>query len=180
MTWKSHIAIATAVTLPFNPIAIPVAVLGSTAPDWSEWILKFFGIRVQHRGATHYLYIPLLIIAFSFIFDYRNLIFWFGVGYLTHWITDSFTISGVPLSQFDKHRIHLFGGKLRTGQATEYLIAYSLLGVSILLSGSMANFNFIKSNEAIEFRKFNTDFGDLHEKKIIDNKEMLEKRFQFF
>jgi inner membrane protein len=38
MTWKSHIAIATAVTLPFNPMAIPVAALGSTAPDWSEWI----------------------------------------------------------------------------------------------------------------------------------------------
>ena len=47
MTWKSHIAIATAVTLPFNPMAIPVAVLGSTAPDWSEWILKFFNIRVE-------------------------------------------------------------------------------------------------------------------------------------
>ena len=61
MTWKSHIAIATAITLPFNPMAVPVAVLGSTAPDWSEWILKFFGIRVQHRGATHYLYIPLLM-----------------------------------------------------------------------------------------------------------------------
>ncbi|WP_434268659.1 hypothetical protein [Aliarcobacter cryaerophilus] len=44
----------------------------------------------------------------------------------------------------------------------------------------MANFNFIKSNEAIEFRKFNTDYSDLHEKKIIDNKEMIEKRFKFF
>jgi inner membrane protein len=76
MTWKSHIAIATAIALPFNPMAIPIAVIGSTAPDWSEWVLKFFGIRVQHRGATHYLYIPLLIIAFSFIFDYKNLIFW--------------------------------------------------------------------------------------------------------
>lgn len=107
-------------------------------------------------------------------------LFWFGIGYLTHWIADSFTISGVPLSNFDKHRIHLFGGKLRTGQSTEYLIAYSLLGVSILLSGNIANFNFIKSNEAIEFRKFSIDYSDLHEKKIIDNKEMIEKRFQFF
>jgi len=44
MTWKSHIAIATAVTIPFNPSALGVAILGSTAPDWSEWILKFFGI----------------------------------------------------------------------------------------------------------------------------------------
>jgi len=180
MTWKSHIAIATACTLPFNPIAIPIAVAGSTAPDWIEWILKFFGIRVQHRGATHYLYIPLLIIAFSFIFDYRDLIFWFGIGYLTHWLADSLTITGVPLSQFDKHRINLFGGRLRTGQATEYLIAYSLLGISILLSGNIADLNFSRSEEAVQFRKFNTNYSDLHEKKIIDNKEMIEKRFKFF
>jgi len=75
MTWKSHMAIATAVTMPFNPMAIPVALAGSTAPDWTEWILKFFGIRVQHRGATHYLYIPLLIIAFSFIAGFKSLKF---------------------------------------------------------------------------------------------------------
>lgn len=180
MTWKSHIAIATAVTLPFNPMAIPIAVAGSTAPDWSEWILKFFNIRVEHRGATHYLYIPLLIIAFSFIFDFKSLIFWFGIGYLTHWLADSLTISGVPLSHLDKHKINLFGGKLRTGQPTEYLIAYSFLGASILLSGNIANFNFIKSDEAIEFRKFNVDYSYLHEKKVIDNKEMIENRFKFF
>ena len=180
MTWKSHIAIATAVTLPFNPMLIPVAAAGCTAPDWSEWVLDFFGIRVEHRGTTHYLYIPILIIGFSFIFDYRDIIFWFGIGYLTHWIADSLTISGVPLSQFDKHKIHLFGGKLRTGQATEYLIAYSLLAASILLSGQIKDFNFIKSNEVIEFRKFNTNYSELHEKKIIDNKEMIENRFKFF
>lgn len=182
MTWKSHIAIATAVTLPFNPMAIPIAALGSTAPDWSEWILKFFNIRVQHRGATHYLYIPLLIIALSFLFDYKNIIFWFGIGYLTHWIADSFTISGVPLSQFDKHKIHLFGGKLRTGQSTEYLISYSLLGLSILLSSNnISNFSlFSKENEAIVFQKFNIDYSDLHEKNVIDNKEMIENRFKFF
>lgn len=175
-------AIATAVTLPFNPMAIPVALAGSTAPDWSEWILKFFGIRVQHRGATHYLYIPLLIIALSFLIDYKSLIFWFGIGYLTHWIADSFTISGVPLSQFDKHRIHLFGGKLRTGQSTEYLIAYSLLGLSILFSSNnISNLSFLKDNQnEVVFQKFNIDYSNLHEKKIIDNKEMIENRFKFF
>ena len=175
-------AIATAVTIPFNPMAIPIALAGSTAPDWSEWILKFFGIRVQHRGATHYLYIPLLIIAFSFFLDYKSLIFWFGIGYLTHWIADSFTISGVPLSQFDKHKIHLFGGKLRTGQPTEYLIAYSILGVSILLSSNnLSSLSlFQKDDSAITFQKFNINYSDLHEKKIIDNKEMIDNRFKFF
>ena len=182
MTWKSHMAIATAVTIPFNPMAVPVALLGSTAPDWSEWILSFFGIRVQHRGATHYLYIPLLIIAFSFFFDFKSLIFWFGIGYLTHWLADSLTISGVPLSQFDKHRIHLFGGKLRTGQGSEYLIAYSLLGLSILLSSNnLSSISLFRDDsQGVVFSKFNIDYSNLHEKKIIDNKEMIEKRFKFF
>ena len=66
MTWKSHIAIATAITLPFNPMLIPAAAIGSTAPDWSEWILKFFGITVEHRGFTHYVYIPILHYSFFF------------------------------------------------------------------------------------------------------------------
>ena len=54
MTWKSHIAIATACTIPFNPALIPAATLGATAPDQSEWVLKFFGVDVQHRGVAHY------------------------------------------------------------------------------------------------------------------------------
>jgi len=101
MTWKSHIAIASAVVLPFNPAMLPMSILGSTAPDWSEWILKFFGIKVQHRGATHYIIIPLAFIAFSFLFDFRGMIFWFGIGYFTHWFADSLTISGVPLTPYD-------------------------------------------------------------------------------
>jgi len=48
MTWKSHIAIAIACAIPFNPALIPVASLGATAPDWSEWVLKFFGVQVQY------------------------------------------------------------------------------------------------------------------------------------
>ncbi len=181
MTWKSHIAIATAVTLPFNPMLIPVAALGSTAPDWSEWILKFFGIRVEHRGFTHYLYIPLTIIALSYFIDVRSIVFWFGIGYLTHWFADSLTISGVPLSQFDNHKIHFFGGKLRTGQPAEYLIAYSLLAVSILISHQSISLDLFNDEKTqSEFRKFNIDYSKLHKEKIIDNKEMIEKRFKFF
>ncbi|EAH8125088.1 metal-dependent hydrolase, partial [Campylobacter coli] len=52
MTWKSHLAIGTAISLPFSPFGTPLAMLGSTAPDWIEWILKFFGIHVKHRGET--------------------------------------------------------------------------------------------------------------------------------
>ncbi len=137
MTWKSHIAIATAVTIPFNPSVLMASVLGSTAPDWSEWVLKFFNIKVEHRGATHYLIVPLAIIIFSFIFDFRDMVFWFGVGYFSHWFADSLTISGVPLSPWDTSRVHFFGGKLKTGDMMEYIISFSLLAMSVTVAKPM-------------------------------------------
>jgi len=180
MTWKSHIAIATACVLPFNPAALPAAIVGSTAPDWSEWILKFFGIKVQHRGATHYLIIPLGIIAASYIFDIKHLLFWFGIGYFTHWFADSLTISGVPISPYDNSRIHFFGGKLRTGEMMEYIIAFSLLAISVTVAKPALNSLLNISNSAHVFNVFSMDYEDLNEKNIISNQEYLEKRFKFF
>lgn len=179
MTWKSHIAIASACTLPFNPSALPFAVLGSTAPDWSEWILKFFGIQVKHRGATHYVIIPLGIIALSFFIDFKDLIFWFGVGYLTHWFADSLTISGVPLTPWDRSKIHFFGGKLKTGELLEYIIAFSLLAMSVTIAKPTLEL-FTNSNQNTSFNVFSMDWQDLNNKNIIDNQELLEKRFKFF
>jgi len=176
MTWKSHIAIATAVTLPFNPTAIPFAILGSTAPDWSEWILKFFGITVQHRGATHYLYVPLTIMFIGLAsYDY---LYWFGVGYFTHWFADSMTKSGVPLSQFDNHKIHFFGGKIRTGEPIEYVIAFGLLLFSVLVV--QPSMGMIKGDEESKFNAYYMDYRDLNEKGIIDNKTYKENRFKLF
>ena len=86
MTWKSHTAIATACAMPFNPTAVPAAILGVIAPDRMKWILKFFGVHVWHRGFTHYLYISVLIILISFAIGFKDIIFWFGVGYFTHWV----------------------------------------------------------------------------------------------
>jgi|GEM_PF-2153355 len=179
MTWKSHIAIATAVTLPFNPALVPAAILGSTAPDWFEWILKFFGITVKHRGATHYVIIPLAFIVFSFFFDFRNMIYWFGIGYFTHWFADSLTISGVPLTPYDNSRIHFFGGKLKTGEMLEYIISFSLLIVSITIAKPMLT-SFIDPQSENSFSVFSMDYSDLNKKGIIDNAEYLEKRFKFF
>jgi inner membrane protein len=181
MTWKSHIAIASAVCLPFNPSALGVAILGSTAPDWSEWILKFFSVQVEHRGATHYIIVPLFFIAFSFIFDVKDLIFWFGIGYLTHWFADSLTISGVPLTPWDRSRIHFFGGKLRTGDLLEYLISFSLLAMSVTVAKPMMESidGFFGENEK-SFSVYSMDYEELNRRGIIDNKEYLEQRFKFF
>jgi inner membrane protein len=179
MTWKSHIAIATACTIPFNPALIPAAALGSTAPDWSEWILKFFGIQVQHRGITHYLYIPFLFILLSFVIDFKSIIFWFGIGYLTHWVADSLTPSGVPISQFDNHRIHLFGGRIRTGSFMEYILAFGFL---LLVVSLVKPLDMIKNRDDLNnyFNVYFNDYGKMYEQKIIDEKTYKENRFNLF
>ena len=155
MTWKSHMAIASACVLPFNPSLLVVANLGSTAPDWMEWVLKFFNIRVEHRGATHYLIVPIGIIIFSFIFDFRDMIFWFGIGYFTHWFADSLTISGVPLSPWDTSRVHFFGGKLKTGDLLEYIISFSLLAMSVTIAKPMIEsvYNFSSGDNQTKFNE---------------------------
>jgi inner membrane protein len=178
MTWKSHIAIASACTLPFNPQLLPVAIWGCTAPDWSEWILKFFGIHVKHRGATHYIIVPLGIILFSFLFDYKNIIFWFGIGYLTHWFADSLTVSGVPLTPWDKSKIHFFGGRLKTGEITEYIISFTLLALSVTVA--KPTLNYFDNKDNLTFSVYSMDYNDLNNKNIIDNQELLERRFKFF
>ena len=178
MTWKSHIAIATAVTLPFNPALIPATSLGATAPDWSEYILNFFGIDVEHRGFTHYLYIPILIIGLSFLFDFRNIIFWFGVGYLTHWVADALTPSGVPISQFDNHRIHFFGGKIKTGSLMEYILAFGFLFFVVSL---VKPIDMLKTKDFDNyFNAYFIDYKELYDNKIIDEKTYKEHRFDLF
>ena len=177
MTWKSHSAIATACALPFAPLYVPFAVAGSTAPDWAEWVLKFFGIRVKHRGATHYLYIPIIIMTIGLISGLWFL-FWFGLGYLTHWIADSMTVSGVPISQWDNHKIHFFGGKIRTGEPIEYFISFGLLAVAVVFV--KPTIDYITPNEIHEFNPYYINWRKLHEEKIIDNKTMREHRFDLF
>ena len=178
MTWKSHIAISTAITLPFNPAAIPIAAIGATAPDWLEYALKFFGVRVTHREETHYLIIPIAIIVFSFFFDFKNLIFWFGIGYLSHWIADSLTRSGVPISPWDMNRVHFFGGKLVTGEPAEYIVAFSILAFSVLIF--RGEFDFFRSNEEPKFNAYYINYKKLYDEGIIDEKEFKENRFKLF
>jgi inner membrane protein len=176
MTWKSHSAIATAITLPFNVMGIVPATIGATAPDWIEYILNFLGFRVEHRRETHYLIVPLFIIILSFFIDYKNFIFWFGIGYLSHWFADGLTVSGVPVAPNSRHKIHFFGGSIRTGEPKEYVISFSFLLVSFLIFNS--NILNYKQNE--NFNVYKMDYKQLYEKKIIDEKEYKENRFKFF
>ena len=172
MTWKSHIAFATAVTFPFNPSAIPLAVIGSTAPDWSETILKFFGIQVEHRGMTHYLSNPLAIIFISLFLDYHSFVFWFGIGYLTHWFCDALTITGVPLFPYTHHRVHFFGGVLRTGHIQEYILTFGLLFLSYSV--------FSNTHTKDGFNPYYIEFSKLYQDNVIDEKEYRDNKFKIF
>ncbi len=189
MTWKSHIAIAVAITLPFAPVLAPVAAFGATAPDWSEWILRFFGRRVTHRGVTHYVYIPIAIVLFAIaiapIFPFLSpIVAAFGVGYLSHWFADALTVSGVPVSGASSYRVHFFGGRIRTGQGVEYVIAFGLLAVSVLVFmpaiSSISGAFSANTSKGMEFEAYKMDYKNLYEKHIIDESERLATRFKFF
>ena len=178
-------AIAAAVTLPFNPAVLPVSLLGSTAPDWLEWIGKFFGMHIEHRKQTHYLVVPVAILLLSAFIDYRSILFWFGIGYFTHWIADSVTITGVPLSPWDTRKIHFFGGSLRTGDAMEYVYSFGLLAASVFVfmpaaGDIMSFFNTTSTPDEFSFNAYSMQYRELYDQKIIDAKELVEHRFKFF
>ncbi|CAA6827678.1 MAG: Unknown protein [uncultured Sulfurovum sp.] len=107
--------------------------------------------------------------------DYHNFIFWFGIGYLTHWFADSLTVSGVPLGPNSKHRIHFFGGKFRTGDPIEYVISFGLLLLVLLIVKP----DLEKIEEEYSYNPYFTEYGKLYDKRIIDEKEYHDKRFRF-
>ena len=131
MKWISHLAIGWAVSAVFNPPLVPVCLLGSTAPDWLEWVARALNRKVKHRTVTHYVSVwGFGAICGQFIWDFHSIIFWFCVGGLLHVLADSLTVSGVPLGPWSDRRFHLFGGRIRTGQPEEYMV----VGVVVLLS----------------------------------------------
>ncbi|WP_296843114.1 hypothetical protein [Thiofilum sp.] len=54
MKWINHLAIAGATTALVAPELVPLALIGSTAPDWLETLLNAFKQHVRHRTVTHY------------------------------------------------------------------------------------------------------------------------------
>ena len=75
MKWVNHLAIAGATTALVNPVVVPVALLGSTAPDWLEWVLKALGRPVRHRTVTHYVLGWALGLAFALgLWDFHGVL----------------------------------------------------------------------------------------------------------
>jgi inner membrane protein len=175
MKWINHIAIGGATTALISPPLVPLAILGSTAPDWLEWIFKATGQKVKHRTVTHYVTTWVIGVLFCYaIWDFQQIGLAFFYGGLTHVIADSFTIAGVPFSPFSDRRFHLFGGRLRTGAAGEYIVA----GLIVIICFSAAVMFKPKSAEH-GWYPFFYDWQSKYEDGMIDAKEWKEKRFNF-
>lgn len=127
MKWINHVLIAGSITAVYDVKLVPPTILGATAPDWMEWVLKFFGRPVKHRTVTHYLSVWFIAwIAAVFLMPEESigtLVAAFCWGGVTHVLTDAMTVSGVPLSPYSTRRFHLFGGRFRTGEPVEYGIS---------------------------------------------------------
>jgi inner membrane protein len=174
MRWISHIAIATSVCAVFNPMAVPAAVLGSTAPDWAEQIITATrqGRAPKHRGLTHYFIAWLLLALFAqFIWDWQSWLYWFALGGAVHWVCDALTITGAPLSWWSDRRMTLFGGKVHTGSIHEYMIT----GVVCVLCAVII----WSRHTGGGFIPFFYKHGELYEKGLIDGHEWRAHRFDF-
>ncbi len=177
MKWISHIAIAGAITAVFNPLAVPAAVAGSTAPDWLEFVLRPFwrlgGKKLQHRGITHYLVYWIAAMLFAhFVWDWRGQFFWFAFGGFVHWFCDALTITGAPVGPWSDRKVQLAGGRLRTGSPAEYVITFCIVfacGVYIYTK-----------HKSEGYIPFFTDWPGLYQKGTVDAAEWKRERFSWF
>ena len=173
MKWINHLAIAGATTAVFAPALVPIALIGSTAPDWLEWVINSGGKRhVKHRAQTHYVVIwTAALLAFLFLWDFHGIGAAFAWGGLTHVLADSLTVTGVPFSPHSDRRFHLFGGRLRTGGAGEYGVAWGIVGLCLLVSVAIKPLG--------GWYPFFYNWGGLYEQGIIDGAEWKANRFKF-
>ncbi|MEE9356618.1 MAG: metal-dependent hydrolase [Methylococcaceae bacterium] len=172
MKWFNHIVIAGSTTAVIAPELVPVAILGSTAPDWIEWILKAVGNPVKHRTVTHIVMYWVLLSLFGLvIWDWHGIVSAFAYGGLTHVIADSLTIMGVPFTPFSDRRFNLLGGRLRTGEAGEFLVSGGIGAVCIVVASQL--------HTASDFFPFFYGWGELYNQGIIDGHEWKTNRFNF-
>lgn len=81
MKWINHTLIAGSICAVISPIHVAPAVIGATAPDWMEWVVKLTGHHIKHRGVTHILTHWLIAaLAATFLFDYQGMLTAFAWG----------------------------------------------------------------------------------------------------
>jgi inner membrane protein len=176
MRWFNHILIAAAPAALITPRLVPVAILGATAPDWLEWLAKIARHPVKHRGPTHWVAAWLIGLAFGALLPAPGggIIAAFAWGGLSHVLADSLTVSGVPFSPLSERRFHLLGGRMRTGGAGEFGVAWGVVLVCWALSGQIA------APGGGGFLPFFPDWSARYEDGTATAKEWRDNRFRFF
>lgn len=175
MKWVNHILIGGATAAVINPLFVPVAVLGATAPDWLEFVSKLLGRPVRHRTVTHILIIWFFAFVAAIFFDPIGIFSAFAWGGLTHIICDSLTVSGVPFSPYSDRRFHLFGGRLRTGDPSEYIVSFIVIIICAALITLMSS-----SNSDSGFMPFFYNWMNLYNNGVVSGLEWKINRFRFF
>jgi len=171
--WFNHMVIAGATTAVVAPPLVPLAIIGSTAPDWLEWVAKALGRPVAHRGPTHWLmgWAAGLLSALA-IFDWHGMGAAFAWGGLSHVLADSLTVSGVPFSPMSDRRFHLAGGRLRTAGSGEYIVAWGLVLVCWLVAGQLRT--------SVGYVPFFPDWAARYEAGTCTAREWRDNRLRFF
>lgn len=170
MKWINHSLIAGSIAACISPVLVPAAVLGATAPDWMEDVAGFFGQKVKHRTTTHYVFLwATLSLFFLLVVDYHHFGLAFSLGGLSHVLTDALTVTGVPVAPWSDKRIHLFGGRLRTGDPAEYIISGAFVVAAGLLNTSFAG----------DWMPYFMNWQTLYEEGLLDASEWRMNRFQF-
>lgn len=160
MTWVSHILVGSSAGK-IAGYSYVLSAFGSVLPDLIEYI-----IPSKHRGISHSLAMWLILFAIGWVTGIEQ-IRAILVGVLVgHLLMDSLTITGVPFWDENGRYITLFGGKVRTGTASEYAI--SIIIALIAYSLSYSGITSIKQSS----------WKTLYEQGIIDKKEYKENRFK--
>ena len=177
MKWVNHLIISGATTAVIAPPLVPIAMLGSTAPDWIEWIIKGLGGHVQHRGITHYLtnWIGGMLF-FGLVFDFHHIGLAFAYGGFTHVVADSLTVTGVPFAPWSDRRFHLFGGRLRTGDSGEFFVSGGVVVVCFALAFMFKG----GIGGGGGFAPFFYNWAGHYEAGEVDASEWKKNRFKFF
>ncbi len=79
-----------------------------------------------------------------------------------------------PFTPNAERRFHLFGGRLRTGNAGEYGIAWGIVGVCFVLA------MLFKPGGGSGWYPFFYDWHGLYQSGVVDAKEWKDNRLKFF
>ncbi len=105
------------------------------------WLLDCITRIIPHRGLTHWLitwlaFSALVSTGISVWHNNLTIALGFALGYLSHLIADSFTVSGVALlSPFHRASIHLLprGLRFRYDSVIQWVIVFVVLGIVLLI-----------------------------------------------